>query len=247
MIQIDNDYTGKDFSASIKALNPSFLEGGVTGICIGSYLQSITPGLALGMEAIWQRQAMSMGPDLSVSYVAKYRGSDWIAAAQLAAAGALTTSYWRKIGEKVEVGAELQLQLQQGPGRGAMMGGRMQREGIANIGAKYDFRTASLRAQADSNGKLSVTLEKRLLQAQAIQVMFAGELDQLKVCLTFFLFDCLVLSKAPDTNSQHSNKPKSASACRSKFQMKILWSSRRKHSTRICHRLPTRGIICADM
>ena len=192
MIQIDNDYTGKDFSASIKALNPSLLEGGVTGICIGSYLQSITPGLALGMEAIWQRQAMSMGPDLSVSYVAKYRGSDWIAAAQLAAAGALTTSYWRKIGEKVEVGAELQLQLQQGPGRGAMMGGRLQREGIANIGAKYDFRTASLRAQADSNGKLSVTLEKRLLQAQAIQVMFAGELDQLKVCLAFLLFDCLV-------------------------------------------------------
>lgn len=179
MIQVDNDYSGKDFSASIKALNPSFLEGGTTGIFIGSYLQSITPGLALGMEAIWQRPAMSAGPESAVSYVAKYRGSDWIASAQLQAVGALSTSYWRKIGEKVEAGAELSLQLQPATGRTALMGGRMQREGVATVGAKYDFRTASFRAQADSTGKLSVLMEKRVLQA--IQVIFAGELDQLKV------------------------------------------------------------------
>lgn len=60
-----------------------------------------------------------------------------------------------------------------------MMGGRMQREAVATVGAKYDFRAASLRAQADSTGKLSVLMEKRLLQA--ILVNFAGELDQLKV------------------------------------------------------------------
>ncbi|KAI4140360.1 MAG: hypothetical protein LQ340_007882 [Diploschistes diacapsis] len=54
----------------------------------------------------------------------------------------------------------------------------MQREAVATVGAKYDFRAASLRAQADSTGKLSVLMEKRLLQA--ILVNFAGELDQLK-------------------------------------------------------------------
>ena len=43
LLQIDNDYTGSDFSASVKAFNPSFLEGGLTGIYIGSYLQSVTP------------------------------------------------------------------------------------------------------------------------------------------------------------------------------------------------------------
>ena len=179
LIQVDNDYSGKDFSASVKAMNPSFLDGGMTGIFIGSYLQSVTPGLALGMEAIWQRPAMNAGPDSAVSYVAKYRGSDWIASAQLQAAGALSTTYWRKIGERVEAGAELNLSLQPGMGRAGLMGGRMQREGVATIGAKYDFRTASFRAQADSNGKLSVLMEKRFLQP--IQIIFAGELDQVKV------------------------------------------------------------------
>jgi hypothetical protein len=32
LVQIDNDYTGRDFSASLKAFNPSCLEGGLTGI-----------------------------------------------------------------------------------------------------------------------------------------------------------------------------------------------------------------------
>ena len=182
MLQLDNEYTGKDFSASVKAVNPSLLDGGMTGIFIGSYLQSITSGLALGMEAIWQRQAMSSGPDSAVSYVARYKGSDWVASAQLQAAGALNTSFWRRIGERVEAGAELQLQLQPGGamGRQAMiMGGPSGPEGVATVGAKYDFRTASFRAQADSTGKLSVLVEKRL--RQRIQITFAGELDQFKV------------------------------------------------------------------
>ena len=183
MVQVDNDYTGRDFSASVKALNPSMLEGGVTGIFIGSYLQSVTPGLALGLEAMWQRPAMSAGPESVVSYVAKYRGGDWIASAQLQAMGALSTSYWRRLSDRVEAGAELSLQLQPGMGGrgggGGLMGGRVQREGVATVGAKYDFRTASFKAQADSMGKLSVLMEKRVLQA--IQVIFAGEVDQLKV------------------------------------------------------------------
>lgn len=179
MLQIDNDYTGKDFSASIKAINPSVVDGGLTGIFIGSYLQSVTPGLALGMETIWQRPAMSTGPESAVSYVAKYRGTDWIATAQLQAAGAFSTSYWRKLMDRVEVGAELNLQLRPGMGQAALMSGRLQKEGVATIGAKYDFRAASFRAQADSTGKLSVLVEKRVLQA--LQVTFAGEVDQLRV------------------------------------------------------------------
>ncbi|MBE7180697.1 MAG: hypothetical protein INR71_05730, partial [Terriglobus roseus] len=49
MCSIENDYTGADFSASVKAMNPSVLEGGLTGIFVGSYLQAVTPRLALGM------------------------------------------------------------------------------------------------------------------------------------------------------------------------------------------------------
>lgn len=188
MIQIDNDCTGKDFTASIKSLNPSLLDGGLTGIFIGSYLQSVTPGLALGLEAVWQRQAMVTGPDAFVYYVAKYRGSDWIASAQLQAAqGALNTSYWRRLTDRVEAGADLSLQMQPGLGpRGGLMGQGLRKEGVATLGAKYDFRASTFRAQVDSTGKLSALLEKRVLPF--MQITFAGELDQVKACPLAFVY-----------------------------------------------------------
>lgn len=52
MAQFEHEYTGRDFTAHLKAYNPSFLEGGLTGIFIGNYFQSVTPKLALGLEAV---------------------------------------------------------------------------------------------------------------------------------------------------------------------------------------------------
>jgi mitochondrial import receptor subunit TOM40 len=180
-LQIDNDYTGKDFSASIKALNPSILEGGLTGIFIGSYLQSLTPSLALGLEAVWQRQALNTKPDTTLSYAARYKGSDWIASAQLQAQGAFNTSFWRRLSEKVEAGVDLNLQFAASPlaGRNAGLFGGFQKEGTAALGAKYDFRASTFRAQVDSAGRLSCLLEKRV--APAVSLTFAGEIDQAKV------------------------------------------------------------------
>ena len=179
MLQVENEYVGRDFTASVKSINPSALDGGLTGIYVGQYLQSITRGLALGLEAVWQRQAMSAPPESVVSYFAKYKGSDWIATAQLAQ-GALSTTYWRKLKEKVEVGAELSVQMQPGmPGRAGLMGGPLRREALATLGAKYDFRASTFRAQIDSSGRLSTLLEKRVLPS--VQVSFAGEVDQFKV------------------------------------------------------------------
>src|SRR5436190_9494302 len=66
LLQIDNDYAGSDFSASVKAFNPSLLEGGLTGIYIGSYLQSVTPNLALGLEAMWQRSSLNARPETAI-------------------------------------------------------------------------------------------------------------------------------------------------------------------------------------
>lgn len=179
MLQLDNDFSGKDFTASLKSINPSYLEGGLTGIFIGSYLQSLTPKLAVGLEAMWQRAAMNAGPDTVLSYCAKYRGIDWIASAQLQAQGALSTSYWRRLTEKVEAGVDLNLQFMPGLGGGGLMGGGARREGTTTVGAKYDFRTSTFRAQLDSSGKLSCLLEKRVLPP--VQVTFAGEMDHFKV------------------------------------------------------------------
>ena len=182
MLQVDNDYTGRDFTASLKSINPSILEGGLTGVFIGSYLQAVTPGLAVGLEAIWQRTAVNTGPETAISYYAKYKGSDWIASAQMQAQGTISTSYWRRLTDKVEAGVDLNLQFAPGMGGkgGGLLGSGMRKEGTTTLGAKYDFRASTFRAQVDSSGRLSCLLEKRV--APPVQLTFAGELDQFKVC-----------------------------------------------------------------
>ncbi|KAK2060873.1 mitochondrial import receptor subunit tom-40 [Colletotrichum caudatum] len=172
MLQVENEYTGDDFTASLKMLNPSCLDGGVTGIFIGSYLQSVTAKLALGLETVWQRQAMTQGPETATSYCARYKSDDWVATAQLQAQGALNTSYWRRLSEKVQAGVDLSLSLV--PSAAGVMGG-FQKEGVTTVGAKYDFRMSTFRAQVDSKGKLSCLLEKRI--AAPVMMTLAADVD----------------------------------------------------------------------
>lgn len=179
MVELDSDYTGKDFTASLKAVNPSLLDGGLNGIYVGSYLQSVTPGLALGIEAVWQRMAMSQGPDTVLSYGAKYKGQDWIGTAQLTGMGAFSTSYWRRLTERIEAGVDLNVQFGPGLGGPGLAGSAARRDGVATIGAKYDFRMSTFRAQLDSAGKLSCLMEKQVLPT--VQLAFAGEIDHIKV------------------------------------------------------------------
>lgn len=185
MFSVEQDYTGADFTASVKAMNPSILEGGLTGIVVGDYLQSITPRLALGLNAVWQRAAMNQGPETMISYAARYKGDEWIGSASLATMGALRLSYWRKLAAQVEAGVAVDLAAQPGMsmGPGMMVPGK--KEGTATIGAKYDFRASSFRAQVDSQGKVSCLLDKRI--APAVQVTFSGEIDHVKVSHLQFL------------------------------------------------------------
>ena len=177
MAQFEHEYTGRDFTASLKALNPSALEGGLTGIFIGSYLQSVTPKLALGLEGIWQRAGLTQPPDTAISYAARYKSDDWIATAQLQAQGVLNTSYWRKLSDKVQAGVDMTLSLV--PSGGGLMGGGLQKEGITTFGAKYDFRMSTFRAQLDSKGKLSCLLEKRV--AAPVTMTFGADVDHVTV------------------------------------------------------------------
>ncbi|KIV90784.1 hypothetical protein PV10_05392 [Exophiala mesophila] len=176
MVQFDNEYTGDDFSASIKAISPSILDGGLTGIVIGSYLQSVTPRLALGLEGVWQRPALNARPETAVSYAARYKGTDWIASAQYLAQGSLNTSYWRRLTDKVEAGVDCQLQFAPGMGQGLF--GGIRREGTTTVGVKYSFAASVYRAQIDSAGKCGVVLEKRV--APPVTLTFAAEIDQWK-------------------------------------------------------------------
>jgi mitochondrial import receptor subunit TOM40 len=181
-MMIEGDYNGSDFHASLKANNPSILEGGLTGTVSGDYFQSITSRLALGLNATWQREAMNKGPDMMLTYAAKYRGDEWIGTARfLPIIGLVQMSYWRRLADKIEAGVNLEMALVGANPNAAMMGGPSGPDGQAVFGAKYDFRTSTFRAQVDSNGKLGCMLEKRLTAAP-VTVTFVGQIDHVKVC-----------------------------------------------------------------
>lgn len=167
MLQLEHDYQGRDFCLNVKALNPWPTD--FTGIYVGSYLQSFTKNIALGVETVFQRPTPDM-QETSYSYLAKYTSSDssWIATAQAQAPGVLQATYWQKLSEKVDVAADLQVVAV--PGR---------REAVATLGAKWDLRAATFRAQLDSQGKVSALLEQRF--APTFSFMVAGEIDHLKV------------------------------------------------------------------
>lgn len=179
-VSLEQDYTGDDFTASLKSINPSVLEGELTGMFIGSYLQSVTPRLALGMEAVWQKPGGGMGPEAAISYAGRYKGDDWIASAQLLTQGGLQLSYWKKLMDKVETGVDVNLQFAGLSGANPMMGGA-RKEGVATFGTKYEFSRSIFRAQIDSQGKLGCLLEK--VVAPPVRLTFAGELDHVKVCV----------------------------------------------------------------
>lgn len=174
--QLENDYTGKDFTAQLKAVNPSVLDGALTGVFVGSYLQSVTPRLALGLEAVYQRIAANQGPESALSYAARYKGDGWIASGQLLTQGSVSAAYWKKLTDRVEAGVDVNLLLGAG---GGMMGGP-RKDGTATLGAKYDFRASNFKAQIDTTGKVACVLEKRIVPA--VGVTFSGELDHSKVC-----------------------------------------------------------------
>ena len=174
-VSLEQDYTGDDFTAQLKSINPSVLEGGLTGMFIGSYMQSITPRLALGLEGVWQKPGGDMGPEAVLSYAARYKGDDWIGSLQLLTQGGLQGSYWRRLTDKVETGVDVNLQF---AGGNPMMGGP-RKEGSATLGAKYEFSRSIFRAQVDSQGKIGCLLEKMV--APPVRLTFAGEMDHAKV------------------------------------------------------------------
>jgi mitochondrial import receptor subunit TOM40 len=167
MIQLEQDYQGSDFAANLKAINTSPVD--FSGVYVGNYLQSVTRNLALGVESLVQRPQPGL-VDVSHSLLAKYTSSDrsWIATAQAQpATGILQATYYQKLSEKVDVAADLQLMAQ--PGR---------RDAIATLGAKWDLRMATFRAQLDSSGKVAVLLEQRF--APTFAFLVAGEIDHFK-------------------------------------------------------------------
>lgn len=182
MVQLEQDYQASDFSINLKTLNPSFLTGGFSGVAVASLLQSVSPKLAIGLEAMYSKQAGPAPPDSAVSYVARYNAGNWIATAQIQAQGSVVASFWRKVTDKVEAGVETQIAASVKPITDPMMGTPIGFEpvveGQTTIGAKYEYRQSVFRGQLDSTGKVAAFLEKRVLPT--VSILFSGEIDQIK-------------------------------------------------------------------
>ena len=182
MVQLEQDYQGSDFSVNLKSLNPSYLNGGFTGLAVASLLQSLTSRLAVGLEATYTRQASSVPPESAISYYARYNAGNWILSGQLLAQGALIASFWRKVTDKVEAGVETQIAASMRPVTDNLMGGQIGFEpvveGQTSVGAKYEYRQSIFRGQIDSAGKVGVFMEKRVLPT--VSLLFSGEIDHAK-------------------------------------------------------------------
>ncbi|KAI0082793.1 hypothetical protein K474DRAFT_1633154 [Panus rudis PR-1116 ss-1] len=166
MLQIEHDYLGRDYAVNVKAINPHPAD--LTGIFIGNYLQSVTKNLALGFETVYQRPDPTM-TETSTSLCAKYTSTDknWIASAQVQGQGIMQATYWQKLSDKVDVAADLQI-----------LAAPTRRDAIATVGAKWDLRMSTFRAQLDSTGKVSALLEQRF--APSFSFMVSGEIDHFK-------------------------------------------------------------------
>ncbi|KAJ1957843.1 translocase of outer mitochondrial membrane [Linderina pennispora] len=167
MLQLESEYTGSDFTANVKAINPSLVDG--TGIYLANYLQSVTRKLSFGAELLYQ-SPMPKVQETSISLALRYQPSaDRVWVAQTQGTNILSTSYWRKITEKCEAGAELQVMNMPSQGR---------REASCSVGVKYEFAASTMRAMADNMGKVSMLLEEKI--APGFSFLISGELDHLK-------------------------------------------------------------------
>ena len=174
MVQIEGDWVGSDgTSINCKAINPNPTDG--HGIFTCSVLQSITKSLALGAEIIAQKVPDSSAIEQGMNLGMKMRTSpDSTFTATLQQFVALQTSYHHRVSEKVELATEMQILLV-GP----------RKDAVSSVGAKFEYRQATLRAQIDSTGKVGMFLEEKLFPGFAL--LLSGEIDHVRAVSRFGL------------------------------------------------------------
>ncbi|KAI8918780.1 eukaryotic porin-domain-containing protein [Entophlyctis helioformis] len=168
----------------------------VTGTFSVSYLQSISRSFAVGSEFTYQR-AVSDLEEPSLAFAIRYAPPPAVLPAPAVlppgfpspympvnpkdstqvftttwapATGLLNSTYWRRLNQRLEVGAELQMLLT--PFAGGAPG---KREGIATMGFKLDTIFASIRGMIDTHGRVSAVVEEMI--APGIKMQLSGEID----------------------------------------------------------------------
>eukprot|EP00871_Galdieria_phlegrea_P001444 jgi/Galph1/22/GphlegSOOS_G4884.1 len=146
----DLDYRGSDFCGQLKLGN--------MGIAAVSYLQSVTPNLALGGEGFYQGTTQFS----AITAAGRYVTSDGIATCTIASFGPLVASYCHRVNPRVTLATEFFWDLRS-------------RDSLVTAGYKFDLRQASIIGQIDSNGRVAALLEEKI--NPGLSFLLSGEID----------------------------------------------------------------------
>lgn len=146
----DLDYRGSDFCAQAKVAS-----GGIYAL---SYLQSVTPWLALGGEGFYQSKTMFS----AITAAAKYSHGADTATVSIATFGPIMASFVHRLNPRVAFATEF------------FMDGRTS-ESHVSVGYRFDLRSATVTGVVDSSGRVSATVEEKINPGLAL--ILSGELD----------------------------------------------------------------------
>lgn len=176
MIQVEGDWQGADSAFNIRLINPDLTD--YSGISTISWLQSVSSSMAAGVEIVAQRvPSQLLSPksghsraspiETGLNFALKYKTGDSISTLLIQQAAAIQASYYHRVTDRVELGSELQLLLA-GP----------RKDAVCSSSVKFDYRQSTIRAQVDSQAKVSLLYEEKLFPG--FSVLFAGELDHFR-------------------------------------------------------------------
>lgn len=205
VVQLEHEHVGRDFSLTLKAVNPSVTSnapaapqpmglGGVPETYSVAFMQAFSSSLALGGEYAIPRS----GDEPAVTLALKYapRPSEPIPAPPVLPSGmpspympvnpkdpgqVFTTSYSPSTGLiHSTYWRRLNQRLEMATEAQLLVSGGDargigRREGLATVGFKLDTLFASVRGSVDTHGRVATLLEERIAQGMALHL--SGEID----------------------------------------------------------------------
>jgi len=154
-LKLDLDYKGASFCAGT-----TYMGGGLLG---AHYMQSVTPGLALGGEGFYHLHKQVLGGAAAARLVWG-EACESVATAKAGSFGNVELAYQRKVSEKVGLATEMQYYHNQ----------------FCTFGLGYEFRLrqATFKGLIQSDASCSAVLEERV--SPGVNLLLSGQLNHKK-------------------------------------------------------------------
>ena len=154
MGHLDVNFKGSDWTGGLKFAGGGFYNG--------SYMQSITPTLAVGAEYFWMSERLRSGYGVAVRKTGETPFGDYVLATQLASTGIANIAYQQKVSSKASYAADLTYNYEN-------------RNTVCEVGYDYQFRTTRIRGQMDINGTAKACVEEKL--SPGLTLSLCGEIN----------------------------------------------------------------------